>query len=618
MNTIFAVRGSAERFNRMCRAASEVVGVAPAAIEVRSSSGGPALCLGVTSDGGWVAGRATLAGSSIVALGSTLQRADHPDRAAARLLERFLATDGALPRELDVDVIALIGGADGTLVLVSGAGPHRVVVHDSGEEAVVASHLWLVAAGVDRAAFDRAYEDFLLCHAFVPHGRTILEGVTVLPPRGGLSLPSNRRLEFPRRDVESASDARTMDRRAVAQELLRLVTEAVARQAQGCQEQGVLLGGVDSALVAAILHRLGYSVRTFTYLFGEERYNQRHVDDVVKAANAKHTWVSIEPDRIASTLRRFGECYNQPVAQPHYILHALAASEAARDLGVRHIFSGDGADAVLLGYPTVNQRARLLSRVGILPPVALRTARSVLGLKPVERVLGHGGRRARGVLEQAMSSPAARGHLPVPIFDEIARRRLRAEQPPQHEDVAQIREQLAPRSALHPMRLALQGHAAIGQSRSKVEGTVAATGVAQSSPYHDQSVQQFGMSIPETLLRPPSSGSGDVGKRLFLDAIVDAGLLPASVVYQAKQSPVASPIDRWYRTILRPTVEELVGSLPFTCDARYMDELFGDSAIDRAFRNHIGRLGDHILQPIGLLASYGALAHACRRAASQP
>jgi asparagine synthetase B (glutamine-hydrolysing) len=560
------------------------------------------------SDGAAALGFACTEASGVAVMGSGLHRLrPDPDDAARSLLALLADGDEALLRGLPTDVAVVSITSAGDVVVAGRAGQQRLFRYEDDETFVAASRVGLVAQGIgDTAAIDRSYEDFLLSYAFLPDGHTLCRGVEMLPVDTVL-----RRAAAPTAtpaDLRSRDD-RSPDAASPSDQLYHLLLDIVADQAGDDTDVGVLLGGVDSAIVAALLHRLGYRVHTFTFQFEEARYNQRNIELACTSTAAEHTWVPITVDVIGDGLRRYGEIYNQPVAQPHYLLHTLASCEAMRRTGLRHAFSGDGADAAFLGYPTVNQRARLLQRAGRVPRSLRHAAARVAGAKALDQQLGHAGRKARAVLEQADATGAARGHLPTPIFDAAARRRLRDEQPPQAETVDTIRTRLAGGlDGLDVARLALHGHALVGQSRIKVEGAVAATGVAQSSPYLDERLRAFAASLDPNVLRAPGAKAGDMGKQLMLEMAEQHSLLPREVIFQPKQSPVDAPIDDWYAGPLRGEILDLLGGLPFAWDRGYVDGLFDGGRVDGWYRNRVAGLGHHILQPIGLLTSYAACA----------
>ena len=333
--------------------------------------------------------------------GSVASRAAPPGAADA-LLERYRQHGDRFLDGTDPDIVAAVVDAkEGEILLAAGTGTHRWFVATTAEGFVASTHpATAEAARAEPPALDRGDEDFLLSYAFVPDGRTVLEGVRVLGPGTTLRWPSGAVTEPP--PASRPQSLAALDEDRAADQLFELLLEVVESQAAGEHAHAVMLGGFDSALVAALLARLGHEVHTFTFQFEDESYNQANVATVVDHIGAHHTSVPIGPDLVAESLRGFARVYAQPVAQPHYLLHTLAASALVHDRGLRHVFSGDGCDAVFLGYPTVSQRAALVARVGRLPNGLLTTARRALSTRAVEGVAGRlTATKARGVLEHA-------------------------------------------------------------------------------------------------------------------------------------------------------------------------------------------------------------------------
>src|SRR5262245_46457904 len=328
----------------------------PKTSEFRSPVGGATVLAG--SDGGAVLGFACSATSAVAALGAGLATLDpDPDRAAQVLLTRLDADDEELLRSLPPDLVVLGVTSAGDVVMVGRAGQQRLSRTGSPlgpGELVASSEVGLVAHGIGPAAVvDRGYEDFLLTYAFLPDGHTLCRGVETLPVDTVVRADAAHGTAT---TAPATADEPLPSSGALLDDLYRLLLDVVAEQAGDQDDVAVLLGGVDSALVAALLHRLGHRVHTFTFQFEDARYNQRNVERTCEQIGAEHTWVPITVDVIADGLHRYGDVYNQPVAQPHYLLHTLVSCEAIRRAGLRHVFSGDGADAALLGYPRSEER----------------------------------------------------------------------------------------------------------------------------------------------------------------------------------------------------------------------------------------------------------------------
>ncbi len=548
-----------------------------------------------------IVGSARAESGALAVFGSGVHGGAHPDDLARALLDAMVGGEETLRRALPPNTVVVASTSVGAPITAANGAQHRVFRYEHGTTFVASTEVGIASDGAraDQPGLDidRSREDFLLSYAFLPDQRTLAPGIDTVPAdTDPLSLDA--RFTGPTKD-ELGGDPR--DR------LYSLLFEILGEQTAHDDAVGVLLGGVDSAIVASLLHRLGKRVHMFTFGFEETRYNQRNVEHVRRIVPGEHTWVPITVDAIADGLARYGDVYNQPVAQPHYLFHTLVSCEAMRDAGLRHAFSGDGADAAFLGYPTVNQRARLLARTGRVPRPVRRAAMRVASTRVLERLLGHTGRKVRAVLDQAEATGAARGHLPTPIFDAAARQRLRGDGPNQAESVEATRARLAEGlEDLEASRLALHGHGLIAQSRVKVEGAVAATGVAQSSPYLDPRLRAFAAGLDPEILRPTGTRAADVGKRLVLDMAERHDLLPAEVIHQPKQSPVDAPIDGWYAGPLRSEVLALLEHLPFEWDRGYVNTLLDGGILDGLYRDRVARLGHHILQPVGLLCTYAA------------
>jgi asparagine synthetase B (glutamine-hydrolysing) len=369
----------------------------------------------------------------------------------------------------------------------------------------------------------------------------------------------------------------------------------------------VLLGGFDSALVAALLVRLGHDVRTYTFGFEDRSYEQTHVDTVTRALGTEHSWVPITASVIQAGLADFAHVYNQPISQPHYVLHTLASVVQARADGFDHVFNGDGCDAAFLGHPSINQRAH---GVAVGAAMGRPTARALLRLtRPavLERHLGHVWRLGRGVLEEIAAPPAERGHLPFAIIGEVSRDRLRRGVPVADPiPVADLRTEIAAKAeGLDPARRALHGYGLTGQSVTKVEGAIAGSGVSQSSPFQDPAVRAFAASLPPEAFRPEGQSASGMGKEVLVRMTLDLDLLPAEVVLQPKQSPSTSPIDDWYAGPLHSFVFEQLDSLPFDFDRGYVEDLLRPKWAEAEYRRRVS-IDRHALRALGLLLAYAS------------
>jgi asparagine synthetase B (glutamine-hydrolysing) len=531
-----------------------------------------------------------------VALGSDARSTGRADE-LLRLLDR--------PRESVGDLVLLGWNEESGLVGRTGRSSHRLYQVEPPEGGVlVASNLYLLKAllGSDRQV-DRSYEDCLLGFGILPDGRTTIEGVRSLPAEAIVAIDAD--------SVHRPEPGGTMtvpsDRAGVVSELYERFMAALEVQAAEAGHHAVLLGGFDSALVVAGLKRLGHTVETYTFQFPDPRFDQRNVDVVADALDITTHWVPITPEVIETGMRNFGEVVGLPSGQPHYQLHTIHTSGVIAQQGHDHVFTGDGCDAVFLGYPTVSRRAALTRRMAHLPTPLVHTGIKVLGAAAVERRFGHVARVGRTSLERTLLPEPARGHLPTRYLDAVSLSRLRlGPPPPQAEPLEELRIRLAaPHADLDPIRLAFHGNALTQQSRTKVEAAVASTGLAQHTPYTHPFVKDFVAALPADLLRSPGSAAGGHGKEILVEMIHRFDLLPRAIVEQPKQSPSDSPIDSWYAGPLRATLFELLRDLPFDWNRAYVEEILAPKLVERWYRERVS-ISHHAFQAIGILWSYAA------------
>lgn len=501
------------------------------------------------------------------------------------------------------DLVAVATTGNGEASVLSGTGPHRLFRRQLPDGSTcVSNHLATVVRLFEPAPVDRSWEDFLLGFGFVPEGRTMFQGVTTLPPGSRWTVGSKDTDPLEVREPAIEPEERT------GSELLDLLLALVEARTADRDHYAVLLGGFDSALVCALLRRLGKEVTGFTFDFGDPRYNQSNIDLVQRSLGIDHRWVPITPDRMRDALRTLTDLQNGPSPQPHYQLHTVLAAEDIAAEGFTLALNGDGCDAAFLGYPTIRQRSQLTGRIRRLPKWATRAGLALLGTRSAERHLGHVARTARSLLRTRILPWPAAGHLPTQYLDETSLRMLREGPPPgSHEPIEVTRTRLAGGlEDVDPTRLAFLGNSATGASRNKVDGAIMHSGVAQWSPYQQPALQSLAASLFKTAPATPA-GRTSLGKQPLIEATLTHGLLPEEVVMQPKESPVTSPIDDWYTHELRGDVLEILGGLPFEWSSGYVDDLLASKWAEAWYRRKMA-LSPHALQAIGMLVSYASYA----------
>ncbi len=231
------------------------------------------------------------------------------------------------------------------LVAVATPGDHRLFTFTTPEGGTaVCSQLGVLARAVGaELSVDRSYEDMLLGHGFLPDGRTVYSGITALPPgtrsvitADGITtgpITTEAIATGPFATTSATSHGGDPDELPVpapsfddaVDQLHGRFMAALAEQAGDDRRHAVLLGGLDSALVAATLVAMGHEVHTYTFGFGDPTYEQRNVGVFTTTAGTVHHTVPITPTAVMDGLERFADVFSQPGSQPHYQIHTLIA-----------------------------------------------------------------------------------------------------------------------------------------------------------------------------------------------------------------------------------------------------------------------------------------------------
>jgi asparagine synthase (glutamine-hydrolysing) len=220
----------------------------------------------------------------------------------------------------------------------------------------------VAGGGVDTAVDPVALHHYLTFHAVVPAPRTLLTGVTKLPPATILVVePDGRRREReswnPWTDGPPAaapSGGAATDPMAWQEAVEAALRLAVRRRLVADVPVGVLLsGGLDSSLIVALLAEEGQdALATFSIGFdsagGEDGDEFRWSDLVAQRYATDHHQLRIPTDRILDALPGAIAAMSEPMVSHDVVAFYLLSQEVSRHVKV--VQSGQGADEVFAGY----------------------------------------------------------------------------------------------------------------------------------------------------------------------------------------------------------------------------------------------------------------------------
>jgi asparagine synthase (glutamine-hydrolysing) len=213
------------------------------------------------------------------------------------------------------------------------------------------------AGGVDTRVDPVALHHYLSWHSVVPAPRTILRGVSKLPPATVLVVePDGTRRERRWWDPPFARDPERSrwsagDWAEATREALRV---AVRRRMVADVPVGVLLsGGLDSSLIVALLAQEGqHDLATFSIGFpdagGRAGDEFEFSDLVAREYDTRHRQIRVAEAELLEALPRAIAAMSEPMVSHDAVAFWLLSREVARDRKV--VQSGQGADEVFGGY----------------------------------------------------------------------------------------------------------------------------------------------------------------------------------------------------------------------------------------------------------------------------
>ena len=216
----------------------------------------------------------------------------------------------------------------------------------------------LLAGGdVDTRIDPVALHHYMSFHSVVPAPRTILRGVTKVPPGSIVAIEPDGRCitrtywepDFSRRD--DRADWSETDWEDAVLDALRVAVDRrlVADVPVGC----LLSGGVDSSLIVGLLAEAGqHGLKTFSIGFesvgGVKGDEFKYSDIIAERFGTDHHQIRIGTERMLPALDGAIGAMSEPMVSHDCVAFYLLSQEVAKHVKV--VQSGQGADEVFAGY----------------------------------------------------------------------------------------------------------------------------------------------------------------------------------------------------------------------------------------------------------------------------
>jgi asparagine synthase (glutamine-hydrolysing) len=215
----------------------------------------------------------------------------------------------------------------------------------------------LAAPDVDQRVDPVALQHYLGLHAVVPAPRTILRGVTKVPPATVVHVePDGTRRDrvYWTPSLRPDDEARQWSRHDWEDEIEQRLRVAVRRRMIADVPVGVLLsGGLDSSLIVGLLTEEGQrDLATFSIGFdtiGAEDGDEFQWSDLVADRFATdHHRISVPTERVLDVLPDTIAAMSEPMVSHDVVAFHLLSEAVSRHVKV--VQTGQGADEVFAGY----------------------------------------------------------------------------------------------------------------------------------------------------------------------------------------------------------------------------------------------------------------------------
>ena len=332
----------------------------------------------------------------------------------------FEGFTSAIRRLSGMYAIAAVDRLEGVLWLASDrAGKKPLYFGRVGGAFAFGSELKAIVDVGPTPPVDRVSAGLMMRYGYVPHPRSIYEGISKLAP-GTLGRIDLRKDEFtcsieshwqPPEHRPSDRSEHALGPERTSTELERVLAEAVGRRLVADVPVGALLsGGVDSSIVVALAVRAGHTgIRTFSIGFGDPRLDESaHAISVADALGTRHVARRIDDREMLGIVPELPVVYDEPFSDSSQIPTCLVSRVAREEVTVA--LSGDGADELFGGYERYRAALRAWRVLNRLPYPVRAVCGGVLNsmapaVAAADRSLALSSRLPSGTARHALRNP---------------------------------------------------------------------------------------------------------------------------------------------------------------------------------------------------------------------
>jgi asparagine synthase (glutamine-hydrolysing) len=428
--------------------------------------------------------------------------------------------------------------------------------------------------------------DYYFTFQYIPSPLTIYEGIhkllpghTIVVENGKIDIAPYWKLD--NRPVAGSEEEHMEKVRELAQEAVKL------RLISDVPLGAFLSGGIDSSIIVGLMTKVSNAqVKTFSIGFEEEEFNELpYARIVAEKFETDHHEFIVKADvaeLIPKLVQNFGEPFGDSSAIPTYYVSKMARSEVTVAL------SGDAGDELFAGYskyPYLERReVYSISRKrvnGFLYGLLRRLEPSFIQREHILRRVHHS-------LLGRVSPVEERDYMWMTYLDSYDKSKLYRDgiksSLPDDGSLQYYRSELrkSPNTgAIDRIMFADMKNYLPDDLNTKVDITSMACSLEVRSPFMDHKFVEFAASVPkEYKIR-----NGNC-KYLLKNAFSD--IVP-KIILERRKMGFAIPVDKWFRTDLKPLFEAAVlGST-----SNWMREQFDMTFITRLYETHQSQKYNH-------------------------
>jgi asparagine synthase (glutamine-hydrolysing) len=279
------------------------------------------------------------------------------------------------------------------------AGVKPLYYFNDDDKFVFASELKPIMLYIDNLSINSHSLQEYFQLGFIPHNLTIFNNAFKLPAGSfGVFSLKNRKLTIeqywsivPYFDKPKFQKTET----ELIDELENLLISACMYRTVSDVPIGVFLsGGVDSAIIAAILQKHYGNIRTFTIGIKEKSYNESK--DAKKIANhigSIHTERILDVKEAGKVLENYAQVYDEPLSISGGI-SGIFVSTLAKENNIKVVLVGDGGDEIFCGYDSYYNNYIIGKQVFKLP-FLIRKLLAMVSIKYLKKIIKIKGLRNR-------------------------------------------------------------------------------------------------------------------------------------------------------------------------------------------------------------------------------